>query len=294
MAFLEVLPKHKEILMPVFCKRYVRGTMDIKKREFHGLHYHDYCEIVYCIRGVCTILLADKKYRIKEGELFIVRNNEPHDVGTTESEAEYYVLRFLPDVLVAREQSIYDYSYLMFLLQNDEKHQSYFSSDEILEIPARQLMERMAKECSEKRFGYELSLRADTMTLFLDIMRKWYENSSDISETSISGENSIILEKAIDYIENNFSDVTEKKCADYVFVSTAHLSRIFRKGIKTTFNAFVNEVKLREAQKLLASENISITEVSERVGYSNVAYFIKVFKRKYGITPAKYRRLKMV
>lgn len=293
MPFLERLPRYNGMAMPIFCKKYVRGTKDIKKREFIGLHHHDYCEIVYCVGGICTALIGNKKYKIKEGELLLIHSHEPHDVGTTESEAEYYVLRFLPDVIITTEMRVSEYSYLMLITNSDKKYQSHFPSFEFPIGMIETLMQKIANECNEKKLGYETIMRSDTISILFYIIRKWNEKHPELLESEISKENEIVLKKAIEYIEENYADVDEKKCADHVFVSTAHLSRLFKRGVKTTFNAFVNEIKLKEAQRLLSSEKMSVTDVANQVGYTDVSYFIKIFKNKYNMTPAKYRKLKI-
>jgi AraC-like DNA-binding protein len=59
----------------------------------------------------------------------------------------------------------------------------------------------------------------------------------------------------------------------------------------TSFTAYATGLKLKEAERLLIGSDTSVTEIAEHVGFFTVAYFIASFRARYGITPAKYRKL---
>ena len=73
-------------------------------------------------------------------------------------------------------------------------------------------------------------------------------------------------------------------------VNASYLSTLCRKQTGFSFNAYINEMRLMRAL-LLLEMNLSLGEISERSGFQTTNYFIRCFKRKYGSTPAKYRRL---
>ena len=56
-----------------------------------------------------------------------------------------------------------------------------------------------------------------------------------------------------------------------------------------TLSAYINRLKLREAERLLATGDTSVTEIAEAVGFSTVSYFISLFRSHHGVTPHKYR-----
>ena len=65
---------------------------------------------------------------------------------------------------------------------------------------------------------------------------------------------------------------------------------MFSKETGIRFNAYVNQKRIDEAQKLLVSENIKIYDIAERVGFSDVDYFSRKFRSIEGMSPADYRR----
>ena len=121
-------------------------------------------------------------------------------------------------------------------------------------------------------------------------MRKWEVDQPTIAETMVSNAQSVLIQNTITYILAHYSDLSEEMCARELGVSSAYLSRVFKKGMKTSFTSYLNDVRLKEAEKRLLSGDESMTEIAEQVGFSTVAYFIASFKKKYHVTPNQYRK----
>ena len=64
--------------------------------------------------------------------------------------------------------------------------------------------------------------------------------------------------------------------------------------MKITFSAYLVNVRMEKAAQLLQTTNYRVYEVAEMIGYSNLSYFSKQFKEKYGITPFDYRNQRVV
>ena len=72
--------------------------------------------------------------------------------------------------------------------------------------------------------------------------------------------------------------------------SPRQLQRAFEEVGGTTFSAYLREVRLRNAAQLLRSQPLTVRQVSLLVGYRQPAHFAKAFRRRYGVTPAAYRK----
>lgn len=98
------------------------------------------------------------------------------------------------------------------------------------------------------------------------------------------------LAKAIRYINEHFAeDIDLETLAGNVFVSPYYISHLFRNEMDTTFSDYLTKVRLDNAKKYLM-EGLSVERTAEAVGYNDGNYFIKLFKKYVGVTPAKYRR----
>jgi len=93
------------------------------------------------------------------------------------------------------------------------------------------------------------------------------------------------------YISADFhKDLTLGNLAEAMRMQPVHLSRIFVRQMGLNFRDYLAQVRIREAKKLLANKGFSVAEVAVQVGYRDVAYFIRVFRRLVGITPGQFSR----
>ena len=93
-----------------------------------------------------------------------------------------------------------------------------------------------------------------------------------------------------DYIKRNLSEKLslQKICAD-LGISKNKLYELSNKQFKMPIGAYITNLRILEAKNLLTSTSFSVREISERVGFEDYNYFIKLFKNSVGTTPLKYR-----
>lgn len=92
------------------------------------------------------------------------------------------------------------------------------------------------------------------------------------------------------YIQHNFAfPLTRESVADHFHLSPGHVSRLFRKEGLIGFNEYLNGVRIDRAKFLLRSYPFPLDDISSKCGYSDTAYFCRVFKRLVKTTPSKYR-----
>ena len=65
--------------------------------------------------------------------------------------------------------------------------------------------------------------------------------------------------------------------------------KFFKQQMGTGFIEYLNDYRLTMAERLLKSSDASVLEIAEQSGFDNLSYFNRIFKRKYGISPGKWR-----
>ena len=92
-------------------------------------------------------------------------------------------------------------------------------------------------------------------------------------------------------VENNLSneDFTVENICKHIGISRVQLYRKVKALIGYNVNGYILTVRLQKAKFLLANEDLSISEISFRVGFSSQAYFSTVFKSKFGVTPKAFK-----
>jgi two-component system, response regulator YesN len=98
-----------------------------------------------------------------------------------------------------------------------------------------------------------------------------------------------IVKKAVDYIELNLEEsLTLKEISATIHANPSHLSRKFKNDTKMNIIDYINHKRIEEAKLYLQRENISITEIAFMVGFNDLNYFSRVFKKFTSLTPSQY------
>ncbi len=105
-------------------------------------------------------------------------------------------------------------------------------------------------------------------------------------------EGNFIVSRAINYINEHYSEkITLQQLADYLYISTWHLCRVLKKGTDMNFVDILNNIRIDYAKKYLRETSLKVYEVSHKIGYSDIAYFSKVFRSITGMSPKQYREM---
>ncbi|MBP1044315.1 response regulator [Vagococcus sp. BWB3-3] len=106
-----------------------------------------------------------------------------------------------------------------------------------------------------------------------------------------SKESSDIDRQILDYIQDNYHlKINLNDVAEHFHFNYNYLSNYFTSVIGTNFSDYINRIRIEKAKELLRQEKESINDIAEEIGFSDVGYFSKVFKKAVGLTPSKYRR----
>lgn len=104
-----------------------------------------------------------------------------------------------------------------------------------------------------------------------------------------SGEN--VMDEVLYYIHHNYQENLKLETIAPLFgYNSSYLGKMFNKRVGTNFTSYVDQVRINEAKKLLEQDQFKVYEVAKHVGYSNVDYFHKKFKKYVGTSPAEYRK----
>jgi YesN/AraC family two-component response regulator len=99
------------------------------------------------------------------------------------------------------------------------------------------------------------------------------------------------IEQVIAYIHDKMpGEVTLQETAAAVHLNSSYLSSLFKEQKKMKFMDYVMSLRMEEAKKLLLSTSLRISEIADRLGYNDIAYFSNTFKRICGKTPSEFRK----
>ncbi|NTV30160.1 MAG: response regulator transcription factor [Candidatus Omnitrophica bacterium] len=91
------------------------------------------------------------------------------------------------------------------------------------------------------------------------------------------------------FVERNFANVSLKDIAEEVCLSDKYIGRLFREKFDCSFREFKLRVKIDKAREMLLNPAHSVQHISRTLGYQNPETFMRIFKRKTGLTPMEFR-----
>lgn len=269
--------------IPIQCLRISTARPHISNKA----HYHDYIEILYGTDSDAVVWHNGEETPLKTGDLIIINSKKPHEVYSKNGVSSYIVIKFMPQILYAAEQSVFEFKYIMPFLTDTGQYDNLFLKNELesSEIPA--IMSDIMKEWDNKSYGYEIALRIYVNRIILWLLRN--RNKEAVLPTESYATMSVI-QKALEYAQKHFQDVDLNSVSEECGLSYSYFSRIFKRVMKRSFSEYVNYIRITEAQRLLASTEKSITEIAQDVGFSTASYFIDNFKKQVHTTPMQFRK----
>ncbi len=96
------------------------------------------------------------------------------------------------------------------------------------------------------------------------------------------------------YMQENFqTNISRESVADHFGLAPNHVSRLFRHEGQTSFRDYLNSVRINRAKFMLHNYRLTLKEIAGTCGYSDVAYFCRIFKKMNDETPTQYRTTRL-
>ncbi len=133
----------------------------------------------------------------------------------------------------------------------------------------------------EKNFTFDkCNILGDIIESYIRILFEKY--SSD--------DNDSLINNLKNYINANIEfDFDIEKTADFFHYNKQYLGRLFKAKTNLSIREYINKKRIENATRLLLGTEYSIIDISYRVGFNNVTYFNRLFKKTHSITPLEYR-----
>lgn len=234
-------------------------------------HWHEFLEIELVVGGSGTQTLNGQDYPLCAGCVYLLSPLDFHSVTGSE-DLELYNLMFeeslLPSALVS---AVYAGGGSVL----------YLSEQEFTELV--DLCRLMRAEYDRKEV-YREDILVHLLSVFVSrILRRLppAENSERIGRGDI--------QNAVAYMQRHFKDnPTLADTATAVNLNAGYFSQKFRAETGRTYTAYLTDLKIAYAKRLLKADVFSVTEVCFASGFSSLSNFLKVFKTQTGVSPLQY------
>ncbi len=252
-------------------------------------HIHSAIEILYFMVGDSRVVINGDEYLVSPGDMVLFRSNSIHEVySMSDTPCTHLVLQISPAQVIAFSSEEHGSSYLLRLSLSCHDDKCFWSKEECDRLGFTELFatlieeEKNPKNCSDIRI--KIAGASVLLKILDEIMPK--DDSADDSDEAVSG----CIYNAIVYLNRYYNqNITADICAKKVFMSYGHFSRSFKRVTGANFKDYLNTIRVNRAEKALIGTDDSIAEICRKCGFNTVSYFIAMFRRIKGVTPAVYR-----
>lgn len=282
-----VILHENEAYFPTFVHAAVDQDRPVGDSRTFGEHTHDLYHIVLYTQSSGFYVRSGRRYSVKPGTLVIISPGQPHDFVSQRRSSVYSEITFSLNSLqgvsltLPFEEILGIYTGIQGQLQGDPCL-SKDTTHELVIIMIR-IMDYLQSPSSMSDFYAHRAL-ADVFDM---IVAHCYAET--IPGAALTQDNPIL--RVRQYIDEHYAEtITADDLASMSNCSKGHLFRAFKKSFRISPLAYQQDLRFEAAQRLLRFTSLRCYEIAQRVGYSNVYYFHRQFKKRMSITPTRYRQ----
>jgi len=258
--------------------------------DFLSLHWHEHFELIRVERGTAIIQVGGKQWQGVPGDIFFVNSGELHAVYEPQDDFLMYAIVFHPSLTALQSSGPASIDFASPYTAGVKKIISWLRTDNEHYEMINSMIQLLIKEFKSQGENYEHAVRSILRTLLIWFARWFTEDTAD-SQLLQFRQKSERFKALLDYIDKHYMEhITIEQAASIVHLSPFHFCKIFKQLTGLTFIQFVNLQRIQEAERLLQNEDLTISEIAEKVGCGSLQSFSKLYKQFRGESPSKYRK----
>ena len=237
-----------------------------------GLHWHSAVEVLYVESGSLSVNLEGEKKVVSSGEIVVVNAEVLHGFEKLSDDLSYYFLMVSDEFLKSKKL----YGEMVFItpiIKSNELEKVYL---------------KMIKECEQKSDCYKVLISSLIIQFFVILNRSY---KMTLERQIVSEDKKInLIRRATSYISEHYREkLSVDDIANYLHFSKSYLSHSFKEITGYSIVDYINLIRCHNA-KLLLFEGYTVSEVSNELGFSDISYFSRIFKKVTGQIPSSVKK----
>ncbi len=258
-------------------------------QEEYGLHSHEFSELVIVYRGWGEHLIFGERRPISAGDVFLIKGQTRHGYENLHDLALCNLLFDLHEVnnpLFALCR--YPVLRSLFLLEpgfSNRRRGLHLPPEELSGI--LEILASIEEEQNGREEDFASAMSAWLVLLTVKLSRLYGAGQENAPEGPFE------LYRLINEISDRSQEGwSRERMAKLAGMSVSTLTRQFRKATGYPPNEYLLMLRLKKSLLLLVNPELSISDIADRVGFSDSNYFCRQFKRHYGLSPQRYRKIR--
>ncbi|MEH7117784.1 AraC family transcriptional regulator [Neobacillus vireti] len=255
-------------------------------------HRHSFIEMNYVYSGTCTQYINGKEVILKEGDLCLLDTNVTHGI---ESASENDII-----INIMIRTSYFDSALLQRLSGNDlltdffvnaiyqqKKESRYIIFPKGPNNRLKEIIIQALGEYFDPQLCSSEAINSYMLLIFTELLRIYNNHTKDKEEPTFK---KAIISEILRFMEQNYQAMTLEQTAEKFHFHPNHLTRLLKTNLGKTFIELSHQLKIKNACTLLENTDFTIDQIANKVGYTNITFFYKSFKKIHSVTPAEYRK----
>jgi AraC family transcriptional activator of pobA len=242
------------------------------------LHRHDFYYLIALKKGTGDHEIDFHAYTIDDHSIFFMRPGQVHQL-TLKADSTGYLIQFRHAYYFSHHKAANQ------LLRKACSINHYqLNVDSFRKVLA--IFTYIFQEYTDRQERYQEVIKANMEVLFIELIRQQHSPSSD-SDNSYPQER---LEELLELLETHV--ITHKQVSQYAAMmnlSTYQLNAVTKTTLEKNCSALINEYIILEAKRYLLATSNQVNQVADQLGYEDVSYFIRFFKKQTGYSPESFR-----
>lgn len=249
-------------------------------------HWHDEVEMTLILSGEIDYRVNDQSYHLKEGEGLFCNSDALHAGSRVgETDCDYVSLTFHPRLLGGYEGCVIRRKFVDVIVGGGCASLALSPETPWQKIILQGLGEiyRLSQERSDM---FELEVQRQLLGIWGELFRHW----EDQGQTASDPEKIQRLRVILSYLHQHYGEkVTLEEVAKEVGLCKSECCRFFRRQMRQSLFDYLLDYRIGRSLPLLREGQATVAQVASQVGFSNPAYFSKVFRSRMKRSPRDYR-----
>jgi AraC-like DNA-binding protein len=268
---------------PVFFQKDLPVAMEVEKVTNCHLHCHEgVIEVLLLLEGEAEVKVSFEHFPLKAGDFVVINSGDSHSIYALGGDAVILSLHF--DMQQLKEHI----PYLEYVLFACESFDLVKYKNETHKL--RKMLGNMALAMAE---GEQVSTLHKLSIDLISILVRDYDTKNYYSRNWDAGEKK--TEKYYRIMGYIYRDYYRPNLVEYIaeneHYSKSHIVHLFKEVCASSFQDVLAYIRLSKAEKRLLDTPDTIQQISDDVGFSDVKYFTRNFKKWFRCTPSEYRKL---
>lgn len=257
------------------------------------LHTHSYIELAYVAEGEFRQRILGKEIVFSRGDLCLIDKNCLHQDYLLNTSSTVLFLGIANDMFTeVMDENVATRKIIAFLQSalmeaKDVQQFLHFRPGAGNTGELERCLFRLLQELYENRIGSHYICKGLLLRIFR-LLSSEYEFS--LSRDQQRTMNWLMFEEVTEYIQRNYAHITIQDLVREFHFQEDYFNRLIRSRTDMTYSAYLQQIRLDHAGQQLLGTGKTVDEIMEAAGYHNKGYFYRIFREKYGMTPAEYRK----